>query len=178
MRILHLSYEWLFRLVRLGSEICVFSMIGLLFIDVIGRYIVKRSTLISYDLTGYYLVGITYLGAAYALREGSHLRITVFTDNMRPRTRIWWYFFVDIIALFFVVVLFVKSVDLVRYSLETGQRSTSFMGEPMWVPELIVPIGLGMYILEDLRNLYVTGKHLLGKRIVESQDGAGEKSER
>lgn len=135
-------------------------MILLLVVDVVGRYIFHKSTLISYDLTAYYLVGITYLGAAYALREGSHIRITVVTDTIRPRTRIRWLFLVDLVALFFIILLFLKSLDLVRYSYETGQKSTSFMGEPMWVPQIVVPIGLGMYILEELRQLMVAAKNL------------------
>jgi TRAP-type C4-dicarboxylate transport system permease small subunit len=164
MKAIYQLYEGLFKVVRWGGELCVFSMISLLVVDVIGRYVFHKSTLISYDLTGYYLVGITYLGAAYALREGSHIRITVITDTMRPRTRNWWLFFIDIVALFFIIILFVKSVDLVKYSLETGLKSTSFMGEPMWIPEIIVPIGLGMYILEDFRQLVATAKSLFFER--------------
>jgi TRAP-type transport system small permease protein len=153
-------YQVLFIVVRTGAEICVFSMIGLLVIDVFARYVIGKATLVSYDLTGYYLVGITYLGAAYALREGSHIRITVFTDYLPPKIREWWFFFIDLVAFVFIFILFVKSIDLVRYSFETAQTSMSFMGEPMWIPELLVPIGLGLYVMEEILGQAVIVKRL------------------
>ena len=165
MKYFNYFFKCLFNLVRIGAEICVFSMIGLLAVDVFGRYVLNKSTLISYDMTGYFLVGITYLGLAYSLRQGAHIRITVLVDRFKPKFRKWWIFFIDCIALFFIIVLFMKSVDLVRFSLEVGIKATSFMGEPMWIPQIIVPIGLGMYIIEDIRLLFLNFKELIFKKI-------------
>jgi len=156
-------YNGLFKAIRSGAEICVFSMVGLLLVDVFGRYVLKKSTLISYDMTGYFLVGITYLGLAYGLREGSHIRITALIDRFKPKFRKWWLFFIDSFALFFTIILFIKSADLVRLSFELEIISQSFMGEPMWIPEIIVPIGLGMYIIEDIRLLVLNFKELFLK---------------
>jgi TRAP-type C4-dicarboxylate transport system permease small subunit len=146
-------YDGLSTVVRSGAEVCVFGMIGLLFVDVVGRYVFSKSTLISYDMTGYFLVGITYLGAAYGLTQGSHIKITVLTDLMRASAKQRWELVVDLIALFFTAVLWWKSVDLVRFSLDTGIRATSFMGEPMWIPQLLVPIGLGLLVVENILEL-------------------------
>ena len=136
-------------------------MIGLLVVDVFGRYVLNKSTLISYDMTGYFLVGITYLGLAYSLRQRAHIRIIALIDRFPPKIRKWWIFFIDCIGLFFITVLFMKSIDLVKFSLEAGIRATSFMGEPMWIPQIIVPIGLGMYIIEDTRLLFLNFKTLI-----------------
>ena len=161
MKIIKSVYNIIFNSVKTVAELSVYGMILLLFIDVVGRYVFSKSTLISYDLTGYFLVGITFLGAAYGLRTDGHIRITIFTDKIPERARKRWLFFIDLISLFFIAVLFIKSIELFRFSFKSKASSSTFMGEPLWVPHLIVPVGLGAFLLEELKNMVLALKELI-----------------
>jgi len=154
-------YKLLFSSVRGAAEACLFVVIGLLAVDVIGRYVFDRPTLISYEITGYLLVGITFLALAYGLREGSHVKVTILVDYLPASLRKWLALIMDSVALIFIIVLMWKSIDLVRLSLETGTLSMTFLATPMWIPQLIVPIGLGMLVLEVLHQLVVQARELL-----------------
>lgn len=136
------------------------AMIALIAIDVFGRYVLHRSTLIAYELSGYFLVGITFLALAYALQQGSHVKVTLLVDYLPRSLHKWWALILDSVALLFIAILMWKSIDLVRSSLETGTRAGTYLGTPMWIPQLIVPIGLGMFVLEELRQLVVEAKEL------------------
>lgn len=162
-KILNYCYEYLFNIVKIGSMVCIFCMIGLLIVDVFFRYFLKKATLISYSMTGYFLVGITYLGLAYTLRQGGHIRVTAVIDCLKPKTKEWWVFFVDCFALFFIIILFIQSTRLVKFSLEVDLKATTFTGEPMWIPQILVPIGLGFFIIEDCRILFLNLMKLLKK---------------
>ena len=162
MTIIRRLYGILFSAVRTGAEVCLFGMIGLLVVDVFGRYVVHKSTLISYDMTAYFLVGITYLAAAYGLREGSHVRVSVVIDRFSPAFQRAWYFFVDLVALVFTVILLWKSLDLVRFNIASGVRASTFMGEPLWIPQVIVPIGLALFVIEEATRLMISGWSMLG----------------
>jgi len=117
--------------------------------------------LISYDMTGYFLVGITFLGAAYGLRTDGHIRITIFTDKIPERFRKRWLFLIDLISFFFIIVLFIKSAQLFQFSFSSKASSSTFLGVPLWVPHLIVPVGLGAFVMEELKNLVLTLKEII-----------------
>lgn len=157
-------YKLLFSSIRGVAEACLFGVIGLLAVDVIGRYVFHKPTLISYEITGYLLVGITFLGLAYGLQQGSHVKVTILVDYFPASLRRWWILILDSIALVFIIILMWKTIDLVKLSLETGTLSMTFLAAPMWIPQIIVPIGLGMFVLVALCQLVVQAKGLFKTR--------------
>ena len=136
-------------------------LIALLVVDVFGRYVLNKPMLIAYELSGYLLVGITYLALAYGLQHGSHIRVTIFVDFLPARLRRWWNLILDSVVLVCIIVLMWKSVNLVEMSFESGARAATYLRTYFWIPQAIVPVGLGMFVLEALRQLVVQAKELM-----------------
>jgi len=135
-------------------------MISILVVDVVGRYVFQRPTLISFEMTGYLLVGITFLALAYGLQQGSHVRVTVVVDYLPASFRKWLALIIASIELPFIIILMWKSIDLVKISFEMDVHATTPMGTTMWMPQIIVPIGLGIFALEIFRQLIVQARQL------------------
>ena len=59
----------------------------------------------------------------------------------------------DSIGLMFVILLAWQSTRLVIESLEIGSHATTPLGTPMFIPQLLVPIGLGILGVAIIRHL-------------------------
>lgn len=153
-------YSLFFSSVRRGAEVCLFVLIALIVVEVFSRYVLNKPTLIAYELSSYLLVGITYLALAYGLQQGSHIRVTIFVDCLPGRLHKWWALIFDSIVLVCIIVLMWKSIGLVLMSFESGVRLATYLRTPLWIPQALVPIGLGMFVMEALRQLVVQAKGL------------------
>ena len=153
-------YNLFFSSIRGGAEVCLFVLIALIAVEVVGRYALNKPTLITYELSSYLLVGITYLALAYGLQQGSHIRVSILVDCLPSRLHKWWTLIFDSIVLVCIIVLMWKSIGLVVMNFESGVRLATYMRTPLWIPQALVPIGLGMFVLEALRQLVVQAKGL------------------
>lgn len=145
---------------RTIAELGVLALIALIVVDVVGRYVFLKPTKVADELGAYMLVGITYFGAAYTLRKGMHIKVTILVDRLSARMRRWLTLLMDSLGLFLVVLLTWQSTKLMMMSLSTDTRSVSVLRTPMFIPELLVPIGLGIFSLEILRQLILQVRDL------------------
>lgn len=159
MRRLQRIISWLSQLVsgltfsaRSLGEACVLVLIGLIFVDVFGRYLLSRPTKVADELGGYLLLAIVFLGAAYAMQRDLHIKVTVLSDRVPIKARRWLALVMEIVAIIFVVVTAWLGAQLVALSLDSGTRSPSILRTPTYIPQLVVPIGLGIFALEMIRR--------------------------
>ena len=55
--------------------------------DVFRRYVLNDPTIWAFDLAGFLLVYLVFLGLPLALQEGSHVAVDIFLLLFRPRAR-------------------------------------------------------------------------------------------
>lgn len=116
-----------------------------------------RSTIWGFDVSLYLMVWLVYLGMADGLRTGSHFRVHLIIDRfpkVRPMIDLFDYF---VIFLFGATLAFAGS-QLVWTSYTTGLRSTTLLQTPLWIPELVLPIG-GIALALDAIALAIVGPH-------------------
>ncbi|MFC1956529.1 TRAP transporter small permease [Chloroflexota bacterium] len=134
------------------GEACVLVLIGLIFVDVFGRYILDKPTKIADELGGYLLLTIVFMGAAYAMQRDLHINVTVLSDRLPIKARRWLNLTMEIVAIIFVVITAWLGAQLVGMSLDSGTRAPTTMRTPTFIPQLVVPIGLGVFALEMIRQ--------------------------
>ena len=71
----------------IAGVIIIFTMAAVTY-EVIMRYFLNRPTLWVVEVSGYSLLFITFLGAAWVLRRGGHVRIDLLTNRLKPRNQI------------------------------------------------------------------------------------------
>ena len=119
----------------------------LILIEVVTRYVLARPFTISEEYSGYALVAITFLGLAYTLNRGGHLRITFAVKLLPPRASNWIRVMTLTLALSWVILASVVSVSYVRDSFIRGIRSITPQLTLLAWPRLVIPIGFFLFSL-------------------------------
>ena len=114
-----------------ASWFCWFFLVGIIVVNVIMRYFFGEGKIYFEEAQSFiYALGFL-IGLSFCVENDSHIRIDIFHDRFKPRTKAW----IDFIGIIFflipyVLVILIYSVPLIEYSIETGERSTSPGGLP------------------------------------------------
>jgi C4-dicarboxylate transporter DctQ subunit len=132
------------RLSRLGIALAAIALIVSLFLivySVVMRYFLNQPAAWVDELVGYLLVATVMLASADALLEGEHIEVDIVTERLPARGR-WVTLLLGLVAVAVsAVLLTVEGVDMVLFSKMVGLMSNGYMAVPMWIPQLLVPIG-------------------------------------
>ena len=147
-----------------------FLMMVIIGYDVLMRHIFDDPTIWADEVSCYLLVGITFLGATYALLAGTHIKVDLLTGRLSERARRWLDWVMTIVSLFFLIVLTWKSIKLVIINFTGGYRAPTNLATPLYVPQLVVALGLAVFCLQILILLIRQSKELLGRSTIMSLD--------
>ena len=112
--------------------------------SVVMRYFLNHPTPWVDELVGYLLVAAVMLAAADALLHGEHISVDVITERPGTRGR----YLVALGGLLAVAasaaLLAWEGVDMVAFSRMVGLRSNGYLAVPMWLPQLVLPVGAAL----------------------------------
>lgn len=114
-------------------------------------------TIPSYaDFTGFFLAAASFLALAYTLRQGEHIRVTLFLSRCSDRVRRW--FEVWCLTVTSAVTLYFSwySLLLVRESYNYHDLSPGMIAVPLWIPQLAMFLGLLVLAIALLDSLFTT----------------------
>ena len=134
-------------LAALGVALAAVGLIASMFLiaySVVMRYFVNQPVIWVDELVGYLLVASVMLAAADALRHGEHIAVDIVTERLGERgRRLTTLAGLAAVALA-AALLTVEGVDMVAFSRMVGLLSNGKIAVPMWVPQLVVPIGASL----------------------------------
>jgi len=105
------------------------------------------------ELTGYGVVFMTFFGAALALRGHAMFQVHFLLDKWPEGTRRRLIRAFALIALVICVILAWKTKDLTLSSFSRGKFAPTVLRTPLWVPQIILPLGfsvLAFFLVEQL----------------------------
>ena len=111
---------------------------------VIGRYILNLAILFIDEYTGYLLVLTTFLGLAYTLRTDGHIDVDLVVRHLPPRIKSGFRIVTTSIALVLTILLTIYTGDKTWSAYRMGSIATSPLETPLFVPQLVIPIGFGL----------------------------------
>lgn len=139
---------------------CLVIMTLLMLSQIVGRWfnIIIPST---EDFSGFLLAAASFLALPYALRSGSHIRVSLFLAFLPVQFR------KAVEAMVLVMVL--SLVSFIAWSVsfmvvETWQfeeLTQGYVAIPLWIPQVPLSVGLVLFVLaifDELVCLLVTGK--------------------
>ncbi|PKM87842.1 MAG: hypothetical protein CVU87_08805 [Firmicutes bacterium HGW-Firmicutes-12] len=136
-------------------------IVGLMFISitvqVFGRAALGMSFTWVEELSGYGAIWATFLGIGYVLRQGRHVRVDLFTRMMSPRTQAIMAVIGDIACVIFSIIVFWKGCSLVSVSYMI-QRNTPLLEMPVYLLQIILPVGISIFGLESMCHAVKTWK--------------------
>lgn len=124
----------------------------LIFFQVVMRYIFKNSLAWSEELARYLFLYMIWIGASYAVKRESHLRIEIIKDKIPENYQKSFETFIMLIWLAFSVFLFIYSLKLTVMIHARGQLSPA-MRIPMSYAYASVPIGTGLMCVRIIQKL-------------------------
>ncbi|MPZ60402.1 MAG: TRAP transporter small permease subunit [Propionibacteriales bacterium] len=114
------------------------------------RYVFGASTIWQTELSIYFLMYASFVGAPYGMKYGDHVRIDLVVGRLRPRTRQLIRVATNLLGFGLVAVVAVLGVDLWWQAVESGKRSGTAWNPPLSVPYFILPLGMFILALQFL----------------------------
>jgi C4-dicarboxylate transporter DctQ subunit len=129
---------------------------------VVLRYAFNRPVGWSEEISTYLMIWAAFLGAAYALKEDAHIGVDLLLSRLPERIKPYFFLFHCVIGLVFCSILFYKGVELVQFSINLNNRSIA-IDFPLFIPQLAVPVGSAMLMLEFLTKAVKLTPRILEK---------------
>jgi TRAP-type C4-dicarboxylate transport system permease small subunit len=117
--------------------------------------IVGISTVGTVELGGFLLVWVCYLGIAYGLRKGKHIRVDIIYDRMPEKIQILFLIIGNLICVAFSLLLTWEGLKLIRMFYEIGEDSL-ILRVPMYIVYIALPIGMILFAVEAIREIILT----------------------
>jgi TRAP-type C4-dicarboxylate transport system permease small subunit len=151
----------LFRLIRavarLGLALAAVAMLAslaLIVYAVVQRYVLDTPVPWTDELVGYLLVAMVMLATADALLEGEHISVDMLTERLGERGKRITLLLGLVASAATGVLILVEGTGMVSFARMVGLRSNGYLAMPMWMPQLLVPVGGGLLVSASLAALW------------------------
>jgi len=153
------------------AALCIVMITGLVFAQVVLNLTDKiwasifggaiGLTIPSYaDFTGFFLATASFFALAYTLKEGGHIRVSLFIQRLPEKSRrhieIWCCALASVISLYFTYYTVLLIIDAFQYN----DLSSGMIAVPLWVPQSAMAMGLLVLSIALIDELFTV---LLGQ---------------
>jgi len=146
-----------------GLAALLLLAMGLLInVEVFGRYFFSFSTLISDEYSGYLFSWMTLICFFYALRTDRLLRVDAVVSGLRDKMRNVVAVPAALIGLGVSLILVQATFTMWHTNWLFGSVSLQPSQTPLYIPQLIMPIGFGLLSLGYLERLIAAVLRLTG----------------
>lgn len=126
--------------IGLAAATLIASMLLIVY-AVVMRYFLNQPPPWVDEVVGYLLVAAVMLASADALLQGDHIGVDILTERLGARGRKIALLFGLLAVTVCGVLLINEGIDMAAFSRMVGLNSNGFLATPMWMPQLLVPIG-------------------------------------
>ncbi|MFC0270192.1 TRAP transporter small permease [Metabacillus herbersteinensis] len=155
-------------LIRMGAFLSGFSIIlttFMIFFEVISRAFFNQPTIWATELSIYAIIGSCFLGSAYAVRTYSHITVDILITNVNDRIKTILAYLSNALGLVFSIIFTFYGFHHSMKTMELGVTSASLLRVPMYLPELLLPVGGVLMCLAFILQIVDGGVHKGGEHI-------------
>jgi TRAP-type C4-dicarboxylate transport system permease small subunit len=134
----------LYRGAGLAAAACIVLLALLVLAQIVGRWfgvVVPAAE----DFAGYLLAASSFLALAHALREGTHVRVSLVTERLPPRLRVPLEGVVLLVGTLFALWTTWHMAAMTIESWRFGEVASGSVAVPLWMPQ--APLALGLAVL-------------------------------
>lgn len=118
----------------------------IMFANVVARYAFNTGFTWALESVQYLFAWVVLVGAAYGIRVGAHLGLSIFVEKFPPRYQKWLLSIAFGLTFLFVASVFILSL-IYTVKIYSWGDLTLDLRIPQWIPYLAIPIGFGLMIL-------------------------------
>lgn len=138
------------RVIMIPCMAAVLVAAGVLTYSVAARYFFKIPTEWQDETAVFLLIGATFLSAAFVQSYRGHVGVEAIAGLLSGRANHWRMLVVDLLSLVFCTFFAWKSWALFIEALHEGHTSNSTWGPPLWIPYVLMSIGMTLLALQLL----------------------------
>lgn len=150
---MQIFYKFINKLSLWGAylgAIALVSLTLLILTEIFIRYFFNMSTMIADEYSGYLYLASIFLGLAYTFNEDAHIRINIITSKMSEKSNR----LIDVVAGSFTIVIllfaFYRTILFTYDSYSMDMLSESVSATPLYLTQLVMPLGILIFILSVL----------------------------
>ena len=150
-------------LVILGATVIV----AMVTTEVVLRYVFSHSLIFTEELSRYLMVWIVFLGSALAIRDGSHIRISILVNRLSPRLQQHMRLAAYCLTLIFLLVITIEGLKILPRQL---YQMCITIDISLFYFYLAIPVGsilMIIFLLPSIRKFLFKKKQTADSKIVE-----------
>ncbi len=121
--------------------------------EAITRNIFGFSLQITDEVGGYLLVAVSFLSLSIAQSSGAFHHVELIQTNLTARARLLSGVVFDLLSLGACVIVTWQLAGLEINSWQTGDTAATPLGTPLWLPQLVMPIGTALFCIAIVRSI-------------------------
>lgn len=150
----------------------VMLMTILTVIDVLLRYLFSKPLVWNYDVQTYLIVGVAFLGVAYAQSLRRHISVDILISRLSRADQHWFHVFNNTIFLCFTVLVTWRMGLQAWDAFLINDYLDGIIRIPVWPAKGVLTLGTGLLSLTIILTMLQDFRELLGFRKTE-RSGAG-----
>lgn len=147
--------EWMGRILKYA----VLAMTGMLFIEVIARYVFDKPTFWAHEITAQVFGAYMLLAGGYCLLHASHVKIEVFWRLLSCRKQAILDLCTSVVFFVFIILLVWQSADRAWISIQFLERSPSVWHPYVFHLKALAVVAVFLLFLQGtvkfIRDIYV-----------------------
>ena len=152
---------------KIGIMILVPLITGVVFTQVIMRYVFLSPFTWAEEAARYLLVWISCLGAAYGVKNKMHIAVVFIYEKFKGHAKTLVTLLIHFLTIAFFMVCFIKGITL---SIGRWNQVSPALRIPMTYPYLAVPVCFGFMIMFGIELFIEDGKRIFsGKSAQEGE---------
>ncbi len=137
----------------LAGVLVVFIMLGTA-ADVLARYLLGTSILWMFEIVEYSLLFITFLAAAWLLREEGHVKMDLVLNRLKPGASTLLNIITSILSALICLVITWYGVEISWSNFQKGIVLGTILEPPKFILLAIIPVGSFLLFIQFLRRSY------------------------
>ena len=138
--------------------------------EVLMRGLFDAPTEWSLELSVYFVLVAGFLGLAATHSDDKNIRVDLFIDRLPAKWKQILSILTGLFGLIFAIVFFVESLDMTMNSFQLESKSTSTLRVPLYIPQLALPIG-GLLLMLQFIRILIKDVQSLKKTTTDKQGG-------
>ncbi len=167
------TLDTLYRAGGIVAAFCLIAILCIILTQMVSRWINISIPGLS-EFAGYFMASASFLAFAYALNNGSHIRVSILLDAVGERQRYWLELWAMVIGTAATCYLTFYAFKLVYWSHKLNDLSQGQDATPMWIVQLPVAFGaavLAICFIDNLVTLLLTGRDNIEDDVVSQSHG-------
>jgi TRAP-type C4-dicarboxylate transport system permease small subunit len=148
---------------RMLCRLALIALVGIIDVELVTRNLFNFSFYLSDEYGGYILVALTFLSLPLCVTHNSFHRVTFLLAQLPPAPRDVFLLCFDLLALIFSLIILYEVVSLVQSSYALQTNAPTLLLTPLWLPQLVMPIGAVALSITLGRSVVRRFKQLLAR---------------